>query len=67
MRMFMRLLSALPRNLLLPAIVLAAGWYGGAKYGAPDYLVNSIDGVLDQGAELVGGFIGGDDNDQGAS
>lgn len=57
---FLRILSMLPKNMAVPAVVLAIGWYGGAKYGAPDYVMNSIDGLVAQGGEMVGGLLGGD-------
>jgi len=45
----------------VPVIVLLAGWYGGAKYGAPDYVMNSIDGLVAQGTGIVGGLLNQDD------
>ena len=51
----------LPKNMAVPAVVLAIGWYGGAKYGAPDYLMNSIDGMLAEGGEMIGGLMGGEE------
>ncbi len=62
MGLFTRFLGALPRNLLVPVVVLMAGWYGGAKYGAPDYLVNSIDGTVKQGIDMIGGLMGNEDD-----
>jgi len=59
--MITRLLGMLPRNLTVPVIVLLAGWYGGAKYGAPDYVMNSIDGLVAQGGEIAGGLLGGEE------
>ena len=41
----------------VPAVVLAIGWYGGAKYGAPDYVMNTVDGLLASGSEFVGGLV----------
>lgn len=67
MHMIMRILGALPRNMTVPVVVLLAGWYGGAKYGAPDYVMNSIDGMLQQGGDIVGGFLGGEEGDSGAN
>jgi hypothetical protein len=62
MNLITRFLGALPRNMLVPVIVLAAGWYGGAKYGAPDYLMSSIDGIVAQGSAVVGGLLKQDDD-----
>ena len=59
MGLLTRLLGALPRNLLFPVVAVMAGWYGGAKYGAPDYIVNSIDGTIKEGIDMIGGLIGG--------
>lgn len=47
------LLRLLPRNVTVPAVVLAVGWYGGAKYGAPDVLMSTVDGAIAQGGDLV--------------
>ncbi len=66
MHMFFRVLGALPRNMTVPVIVLAAGWYGGAKYGAPDYVLNSIDGMIAQGGDIVSGFLGGQEGEPAA-
>jgi len=66
MGMFARLLGALPRNMSVPVIVLMAGWYGGAKYGAPDYVMTSIDGMIQTASETVGGFLG-NESDAGAT
>ncbi len=62
MGMILRLLGSLPKTALAPAIFLLAGWYGGAKYGAPEMAMNAIDGVVDQASGLVGGFVGGNEN-----
>ena len=51
------LLASLPRNMTVPVIVLLAGWYGGAKYGAPDYVMNSVDDLLARGGSAIGGFL----------
>ncbi|MEZ5892227.1 MAG: hypothetical protein R3C58_03660 [Parvularculaceae bacterium] len=62
MNMIMRLLGSLPRNASLPVIASLAGWYGGAKYGAPDYVMNTVDGFLAQGGAIVGNLLpAGDD------
>jgi len=50
---------SLPRNMLVPAVVLMAGWYGGAQYGMPDYVKNTINGTISQGVDMVGGLLGG--------
>lgn len=61
MNMMTRLLSALPRNMLVPAVVLLAGWYGGAKYGAPDYALNAVDGMIAKGGAVIEALLGGGD------
>jgi len=53
-------LRALPKNMMVPAVVLALGWYGGAKYGAPDALINSVDGAIAQGGDIIGSLLNGD-------
>ncbi|MBT8473444.1 MAG: hypothetical protein HKN14_08105 [Marinicaulis sp.] len=62
MGMLTRLLGALPKNMLVPAVVLMAGWYGGAKYGAPEMLMNSVDGAIAEAGDLIGGFMGGEED-----
>ena len=53
------ILFALPKHGTVPVICAVAAWYAGAKYGAPDALINSIDAVLAQGGDLVGSLTGG--------
>lgn len=50
-------LRALPKNLLFPAVAILGGWYGGAKYGAPDQFINTIDGVVEQGEGALNGLL----------
>ena len=50
---------SLPRNMLAPAVLLLAGWYGGAQYGMPDYMKNTINGTISQGVDMIGGLLGG--------
>ena len=57
-----RVLSMLPNNMVTPAILLVAGWYGGAKYGAPDLLMNSVDQAIQSGSDLVGTFLNNGDS-----
>lgn len=59
MNMFLRLLATAPRNMTLPILAVMAGWYGGAKYGAPDYVVNTVDGLLAKGGDMVGALLPG--------
>ncbi len=59
MNMFLRLLATAPRNMMLPIVAVMAGWYGGAKYGAPDYVMNTVEGMLARGGEMVGGLLPG--------
>ena len=54
-----RILFAMPKHGALPVICAVTAWYAGAKYGAPDALINSIDAVLAQGGDLVGNLTGG--------
>lgn len=60
MHMLMRILGSLPKNSALPAIAALAAYYIGGKYGAPDIYLNTIDGVLAQGGDLIGGMLGGE-------
>ena len=40
-------------RLALPLCFVGAGWYGGAKYGAPEGLVGTVDRTLSQGHSIV--------------
>ncbi|MEM9616429.1 MAG: hypothetical protein AAF936_00575 [Pseudomonadota bacterium] len=60
MHFITRLLMTLPRNATFPVIAVLAGWYGGAKYGAPDYVMNSIDGLISQARDIAGGLLPGE-------
>ena len=64
--MIFRLLAALPRTGSVPLLVLMAGWYGGAKYGAPDYVMDGIDGMVKSGTTMVGGLLNQDGDDSAA-
>ncbi len=59
MNILMRLLAATPKTMTLPVILLLAGWYGGAKYGAPEFVMTSIDNMLEQAGDTIGGFFPG--------
>ncbi len=56
-----RLLAVLPRNATFPVIAVLAGWYGGAKYGAPDYVMSSIDDIVSRSGSAISGFLNQDD------
>ena len=66
MHMLFRVLGGLSRNTGVPVLAILAGWYGGAKYGAPDYVMSAIDGVLSQGAEIAGEYLPGAKQDDAA-
>ena len=55
-----RLLTVLPRNATFPVIAVLAGWYGGAKYGAPDYVMSSIDDLVSRSGSAITGFLNQD-------
>jgi len=55
----------LPRNMMVPVVLLAAGWYGGAKYGAPEYLMTGVDDMVARGGAVVGGLLGNEDGGNG--
>ena len=40
-----RTIGRILARLIIPAIFLAVGWYGGAKYGAPDIVIRGVDGI----------------------
>jgi len=67
MNMLLRLISAAPKNMTFPLIAVLAGWYGGAKYGAPEFVMNSVDGMFAKGGEIVGGLMGGKEEDAAPS
>ena len=46
MHFIFRLIGSVLRHSIVPAIFLAAGWYGGAKHGAPDLLIRAVDGAV---------------------
>lgn len=49
-----KLLKYLILHAIIPATFLGIGWYGGAKYGAPDLLIRAIDGVLARAQSVLG-------------
>ena len=59
MNMLLRMLATAPRNMMLPLVAAIAGWYGGAKYGAPDYVMNTVDGLIAKGGAMVGDLLPG--------
>ncbi len=58
----MRLLS----RLILPALLVAAGWYGGARWGAPDFVFSAVDSAISKVMSLTG-RDGGSDAPNGES
>lgn len=64
MNLFFKLLAALSRHGSLPVVALIAGWYGGAKLGAPDFVMNSVDSVVAQGGDMIGGLLSGGKGDE---
>ncbi len=58
-----RLFRSLPGNLMFPAFALLVGWYAGAKIGAPDWVLNTVDGVLEEAGDLAGAILPGGDDD----
>jgi len=67
MNVILGMLSRLPKNMTAPVLFLLAGWYGGAKYGAPDYVMSSIDGLVEQASTMAGGLLNKDDEPAGDS
>lgn len=53
MHMMTRILAAMPRNKTLALVLLFAGWYGGAKYGAPEAAMAAVDGALARGGAMI--------------
>lgn len=48
-----RLIRRTLLHLVVPALFLGAGWYSGAKYGAPELLIKAVDGVLIRGERML--------------
>ena len=65
MNTIIRLLAALPKNSAFPAVAALAAWYAGAKYGAPEMYVNTIDGVLATAGDMIGSWTGGEGGHEG--
>ena len=55
-----RLLAALPRAVLV-AIAALAGWYGGARYGAPDAVMTAVDGAFARAGAAARSLRGGEE------
>ena len=58
MNIVLTLLSMISRRGLMPLLILGAGWYGGAKYGAPDLLIRAVDGVIVRGEAVIAPLLG---------
>ncbi len=61
-----RLFRSLPGNLMFPAFALLVGWYAGAKIGAPDWVLNTVDGVLEEAGDLAGSILPGGEEESPA-
>ncbi len=60
----MRLLGVLGR-LPLPVIIVLAGWYGGAKWGAPGFAMNAADSAFSEAAGMIRSVLNrGDEQEQ---
>lgn len=57
MHLISRIIRSLLLHLIVPGIFLAGGWYGGAKYGAPDLLIRAVDGVVARGKIILSPLI----------
>lgn len=53
-----RILRRVLMMLVAPALLIGAGWYGGAKYGASPLLINAVDGALSKGRALLTPILG---------
>jgi len=58
MNLILSFVTLITRRGLMPVLILAAGWYGGAKYGAPDLVINAVDGVIARGGAIIGPLLG---------
>lgn len=58
MNLILSFLSLVTRRGWMPVLILAAGWYGGAKYGAPDLVINAVDGVVARGGAVIAPLLG---------
>lgn len=57
-KLLFRIIARLCLRLFLPVIFLGVGWYGGAKYGAPDLLIRAADGVIARGQAVLAPILG---------
>ena len=57
-RFVLRIIARISLRLLLPVLFLGIGWYGGAKYGAPDLLMRAADGVVARGQAVLAPILG---------
>lgn len=57
-KLVFRVIFRLGLKLLLPVFLLGVGWYGGAKYGAPDLLIRAADGVVARGQLVLEPILG---------
>ncbi len=53
MNLIFGIFTAILRRGIMPALILGLGWYGGAKYGAPDLLIRAVDGLLARGEAVL--------------
>ncbi len=58
MNLIFGFITLVTRRGWMPALILAVGWYGGAKYGAPDLVINAIDGVIARGGAIISPLLG---------
>ena len=55
---FFRVVFRMLRRLVVPALFLAAGWYGGAKLGAPDLVLRAADGLVARAETMLAPLFG---------
>jgi len=58
LRFFFRVLLGAARRLFLPALLLAAGWYGGATFGAPVPVLRAADSVIAGAKTMLAPLLG---------
>ncbi len=55
------------RGLIVPALLIAAGWYGGARWGAPEFVFSTVNNVVSSVIGMAKSAAGNDAPDQDAA
>ncbi len=58
MNIILAILGTVSKRGWMPVLILAAGWYGGAKYGAPDLVIRAVDGTIARAESVISPLLG---------